>query len=172
MSAHDDARPLSRRRLVQALVLGAGAAGAAAASATTGTTAGPLTGRGESGRLVLSGQRFRTVRLGKQPGALPERDMVPATSGELLLEDGALGSFSAAAVPGSQGRFVLHSFDLGDGLLLGMGSGALAEGAYAVVGGTGRYAGAVGSYTAAQSPSDLGGDGSARFEFTLTPTEV
>lgn len=155
--------PLSRRRLVQALVVGAGAVGAATAGRASAQE--PLA---TSGTLTLTGRGFRATRLGAEPGQLPTEANVPATSGELVLERGAVGRFASTVVPGSGGRFVLHSFDLGDGTLLGMGSGELSDGAFAVVGGTGRYAGATGAYTARQSPRDLGGDGSASFIFDLT----
>ena len=38
---------------------------------------------------------------------------------------------------------------------------------YAIVGGTGRYHGASGSYVASQRPAGAGGDGSADFTFML-----
>lgn len=156
---------LSRRRLVQALVVGAGAAGVAA----TGRASAQ---QPAAGTLTLTGREFRTTRLGAQAGTLPTSANVPATSGELLLDGGDVGRFASTTVPGSGGSFVLHSFDLGDGTLLGMGSGPLVEGAFAVVGGTGRYAGASGAYTARQAPRDLGGDGSASFTFSLTRQEA
>ena len=160
---------LSRRRLVQALVVGAGAVSAAAAGRASAQE--PVTADG--GRsLTLTGRDFRTARIGAEAGKLPGEVHMPATRGDLLLEDGATGRFASTTVPGSGGRFVLHSFDLGDGTLLGMGSGDVREGAFAVVGGTGRYAGAVGAYTARQSPRDLGGDGSATFVFDLTRLEA
>lgn len=159
---------LTRRRLVQALAVGAGAVGAAGLG--TGSAAAATVPR--SGPFVLHGREFRVVHLGVAPGTLPSPDAVTATNGELVLADGPPGRFSSAAVPGSGGRFVLHSFDLGDGLLLGMGTGSLAEGVFAVVGGTGKHAGAVGSYTAVQSPRDLGGDGTAVFAFTFTGSEA
>lgn len=158
---------LSRRRLVQALVVGAGVVGAAA----TGRASAEEQVNGDR-TLTLTGRNFRTARLGAQAGKLPSEANVPATSGELVLADGAAGRFVSTTVPGSGGKFLLHSFDLGDGTLLGMGSGALHEGAFAVVGGTGRYAGASGAYIAHQSPRELGGDGSASFVFALTGPEA
>jgi hypothetical protein len=62
-----------------------------------------------------------------------------------------------------------HTFQLADGSILGAGTtlpGA-AENAFAVVGGTGRFAGARGTYVSRVSPYDLGGDGTASFAFTL-----
>lgn len=164
MDTSDSAGPVSRRRIVQALVVGAGALGAA----SVGRAAVAQEPGSGARALVLQGRQFRTQRLGATPGQLPESSHTPATSGELVLADDASGRFASTSVPGSGGQFVLHSFDLGDGTLLGMGSGSLTDGAFAVVGGTGRYAGARGSYTARQSPRDLGGDGSATFTFALS----
>jgi uridine phosphorylase len=64
----------------------------------------------------------------------------------------------------------MHHFNLGDGTIVGMGTvGGLrdTESVHAIIGGTGRYEGASGSYVARQSPLDLGGDGSAHFTFTM-----
>jgi len=64
----------------------------------------------------------------------------------------------------------VHTFNLADGSLLGMGTPRQALGGeevLAVLGGTGRYAGARGSYTARQRPQELGGDGTAEFSFTV-----
>lgn len=152
---------LSRRGLVQALVLGGAVAGAAAAGRATADEPAP-------DRLVLRCHDLRATRVGSEPGKLPEVGSVPATHGTLDLGDDESGRFDSTSVPGSGGRFVMHSFDLGDGTLLGMGSGPLRDGAFAVVGGTGSCAGATGAYTARQSPRDLGGDGTAEFVFDLT----
>ena len=42
---------------------------------------------------------------------------------------------------------------------------------FAITGGTGTFSGARGSYEAQLSPNGLGGDGTARFVFTLTTQE-
>jgi hypothetical protein len=62
----------------------------------------------------------------------------------------------------------LHNLNLLDGTLVGMGSAGADANTYAIVGGTGRYQGAVGSYVARQRPLELGGDGTAEFVVTLT----
>jgi hypothetical protein len=50
-----------------------------------------------------------------------------------------------------------------------MGSvGRDGESVFAIVGGTGRYLGARGSYVARRLPVELGGDGSAAFTMTFS----
>jgi hypothetical protein len=82
-----------------------------------------------------------------------------------------LGQFRAAALPGV-GAFHLHTFDLAEGTILGIGANKLDEGSYAIVGGTGRYAGASGTYTARQFLRELGGDGTAEFTLNLNAWEA
>ena len=53
-----------------------------------------------------------------------------------------------------------------------LSSASAAENVYAVVGGTGRYAGARGSYTARQHPQELEGDGTAEFALRLAWLET
>jgi hypothetical protein len=68
------------------------------------------------------------------------------------------------------GSFEDHTFVLPDGNIFGKGvapSGMDREGQFAIVGGTGRYLGAKGSYIARQSHVDFGGNGSATFTLTL-----
>ncbi|MEK9737187.1 MAG: hypothetical protein VW239_07695, partial [Candidatus Nanopelagicales bacterium] len=50
--------------------------------------------------------------------------------------------------------------------LIGVGRG-LSDGAYAIVGGTGRFAGLSGAYVAQQTPATPGSEGTALF--TITP---
>jgi hypothetical protein len=61
-----------------------------------------------------------------------------------------------------------HSFNLQKGTILGLGTGTGGgESMFAIVGGTGSYAGARGTYVAHQLPRELGGDGTAEFRLTL-----
>ena len=60
-----------------------------------------------------------------------------------------------------------YTFKLADDAIFGMGSASDSGGVFTVVGGSGRFATARGSYTAEQSAYESGGDGTARFEFTL-----
>jgi hypothetical protein len=71
------------------------------------------------------------------------------------------------AGPTAATSFEQHTLNLQDGTLTGMGTSQGETGTFAIVGGTGRYAGARGSYAAKQSPIDRGGDGSAELVITL-----
>jgi hypothetical protein len=61
-----------------------------------------------------------------------------------------------------------HTLNLGEGTLSGMGTSQGEESTFAIIGGTGRYAGARGSYVARQLPVELGGDGTAELVVTIT----
>ena len=79
-----------------------------------------------------------------------------------------LGSFRAANLLGTGGALQLQTFDLTDGTILGIGSAGMHENPFAIVGGSGLYVGASGTYVAKQSPRETGGDGTAVFTLTLT----
>ena len=76
----------------------------------------------------------------------------------------AAGMFSSVVLPSGRDGVELHTFQLEGGTLLGMGR----VGGYAVVGGTGAYAGASGAYMFEHLAEHLGGDGSAHFVIDLT----
>jgi hypothetical protein len=78
-----------------------------------------------------------------------------------------LGTFRAANMLGAGGALQLQTFDLADGTIVGVGSAGVHDKAFAIVGGTGRYAGVSGTYVARQSPRELGGDGTAEFRLNL-----
>jgi hypothetical protein len=61
-----------------------------------------------------------------------------------------------------------HTLNLGEGTLTAMGTSQGEESTLAIVGGTGRYTGARGSYVARQLPVELGGDGTAELVVTIT----
>jgi hypothetical protein len=71
--------------------------------------------------------------------------------------------------PGALGAtsFEQHTLNLQDGTLTGMGTSLGDEGVFAIVGGTGRYVGARGSYVARQAPLRRGGDGTAELVVTV-----
>ena len=76
---------------------------------------------------------------------------------------GVSNTGSAGGSGGGGGKAALQ-----DGTIHGLGSVMRgAEGHFVILGGTGRYAGAQGSYVARQSARELGGDGTAEFRLTL-----
>jgi len=127
--------------------------------------------------LKLYGRSWHAQAQGRRVGKLARGDRL-GVYGELSLKPGGkkMGEFYSAYFshlspfgPSSHAAAGLevHTFNLDDGTILGQGSHWGEEGAYAVVGGTGRYSGARGSYIARQRPLELGGDGTADFVFTL-----
>jgi hypothetical protein len=114
--------------------------------------------------------------------ARPERGQRQVVFGELL--DGPIGSAgvkvgefystcTCVSSPFGAGPLAAafvehHTLNLAEGTLTGMGTSQGEESTYAIVGGTGRYAGARGSYVARQLPVELGGDGTAELVATIT----
>jgi hypothetical protein len=89
--------------------------------------------------------------------------------GEFYATAHRLGTLGKAA-PQAPGSLELHTFVLAGGTLVGSGvasAAAASEGEFAIVGGTGRYVGARGSYRARQSHRELGGTGTATFSLQL-----
>jgi hypothetical protein len=128
--------------------------------------------------LKLYGSNWHLAAQGLRRGDLPKRGDQVSISGVLSNAPGEaeIGTFFASVVhldsAGGHGSYSsaqleTHSFQLPGGTLIGMGTATgSGENAFAIVGGTGRYLGALGSYVTKQSPLETGGDGTA--EFTLT----
>jgi hypothetical protein len=123
-----------------------------------------------SDSLVLYGSNWRGYE------NLPREGERIAVRGDLHTERGGapVGEFFASAIafggsshPALAERQETHTFKLGDGSIFGAGTAGGLEGSFAVVGGTGRYAGVQGTYTARQGHHELGGDGAAEFVFDL-----
>ena len=165
-------RQISRRQILTGLAfMGAGAAGAAVVT----TAIEPLHAGGAQPvpvapprtSLALRGESVRFDTVGAVPGELPAFDRPFGARGKLIGEYGEVGRLEITPMPGLGGVLQLHTFEMSDGTLLGMGSAAAGgTGTFAVVGGTGAYRGASGSYTARL------GDGRAApvadFDFDLT----
>ncbi len=126
------------------------------------------------------GGRNLTARMAQGQAMRPRVGDRLGVWGELLGPDGTQrGEFYAASVcmrtpfgdsPFGATTLDMQTFNLPEGSIVGMGTGQLVDettAVYAIVGGTGRYLGARGSYVARQQPYGLGGDGSAEFTFTL-----
>ena len=119
--------------------------------------------------LVLHGRNWHLAVPGTAPGELPALDVPATPSGVLVDTKGKrLGSFSAANLAGLGPAIQLHTFDLAGGTILGIGAAGVHDSPFAIVGGTGRFAGAGGTYVAKQSPRELGGDGTAEFTLNLS----
>ena len=140
-----------------ALLGGLGLGAAATSRATDG-------GKESAHTLNLRAPRLRVGNPDATPG-IPGRPT--RLEGEAELVDGrgkAAGMFSSVVLPSGRDGVELHTFQLEGGTLLGMGR----VGGYAVVGGTGAYAGASGAYVFEHLAEHLGGDGSAHFVIDLT----
>ena len=119
--------------------------------------------------LVLYGRQWRLGSHTTEHGKAPRPDEPRTPKGVIV--DGAgkdLGTFKAANVLGFAGALQLQTFDLVDGTIVGVGAGGVHESPFAIIGGTGRYLGASGTYVGKQSPRELGGDGTAEFKLTFT----
>ena len=175
-------KPSRRQMLRSAVALAAGAVGIGAAATRGGssssTTATPrAAGAAERhARLLLHGTDWHALTVGRRAGIGPEPGDRVTVSGELADESGTrLGSFSGSCFCVSDagdgvGGVELHTLNLGDGTVHGMGTttpGLDEAATFAVVGGTGRFEGASGSYVIRQRAVEFGGDGSADVELTL-----
>jgi len=161
---------LKRLALLAGGALGAGVAVRSAGGDDVAAAAPTLTKA--TSTLTLYGRDWRLHRPGVAFGKLPTSSDPALPSGRIVdARERELGSFRAAALPGA-GAFHLHTFELAEGTILGIGANRLDEGSYAIVGGTGRYAGASGTYTARQFLRELGGDGTAEFTVNLNSWEA
>lgn len=174
----------TRRSVLASAAVGAAAtaAGVVAASPARATT-GSVTSGGTT-RISLSGSGLRRIDApaAARPGAVQhlvaragERSVVTAT---VTTSGGGTGTLHSDVVRlhdrgqpphgGTASTLEQHLFTLPGGTLVGSGTVDLqGHGVFAVIGGTGRYAGCSGSYVAHQQRVDLGGDGSARYEIVL-----
>ena len=114
-------------------------------------------------------------------GQLPDKGHRLLGRGEPAEEPGGkpVGEFFATSfgvdAPGRVGpdgvaTLEFHAFNLPGGSIIGTGTARApldAEDVFAIVGGTGKYVGARGSYVARQRPQEFGGDGTAQFTITL-----
>jgi len=132
--------------------------------------------------LVLHGVGWRISSQDLRRGQLPPAGVRMLARGEIVDKPSRgrkLGDFFATyyrlntpgkVAPHEPGSLELHTFVFPDGTLVGSGvatAAAESEGHFAIIGGTGRYLGARGSYVARQSHADFGGDGTATFTLTL-----
>ncbi len=163
----------TRRRVLArgALVVGAlaGVLGAGSLAVAKGVASG------QQVNMRLKGRQWHLVAVGKRPGELP----LPGESVSLYgaLDGDAGGHFYSSSIfvgaplgDGLQAASYVesHHFNLEEGTIVGAGTWHVSgPSRFAVIGGTGRYAHASGSYEAVQRPLELGGDGTAEFTFNL-----
>jgi hypothetical protein len=170
----------SRRNLLRnGLLLLGGALGLGIAGARGAAVSGVDLSRVTTFR--LTGKQWHLFATDRRRGEIPVRGDSISTHGTLHGPDGShVGEFYSAglvlnhplgAMGLSAGNLEMHTFLLKEGTIAGMGAAGPGESVFAVVGGTGRYAGASGSYVARQRPLELGGDGTAEFTVTLKAGE-
>ncbi|MDQ6601964.1 MAG: dirigent protein [Chloroflexota bacterium] len=169
----------ARRRSILksgALML-AGAMGLSGVGKETVGQAATVDGGGST-VLTLYGRQWQIYAADRRPGTVPVKGDRVAMYGEFLDDVGGrkVGEFYATcfcvdspfgANPFSAANVEMHTLNLEGGTIIGMGSASAGENHYAIVGGTGRFLGARGSYVAQQHPWELGGDGTAEFVITL-----
>lgn len=171
-----DAKETSSRRnlLARGLVLVGGAVGLAAAPRGEAAQAAPPTTNGTE--LRLYGRNFHLQAPSHVAGQVPVHGDRHSGYGELLDRPGGkvVGHFTAAHLThespfaAAASSLEIHTFALKAGTIHGLGAVTRgAEGHFVVLGGTGRYTGARGSYVARQHVRELGGDGGAEFHLTL-----
>jgi hypothetical protein len=173
MSANDRVVTTRRGALKRLALLAGGAVGVGVAGTRAlgggEKVAVPAPAERQTKKVVLYGRDWRlgshTAEHGKRPAAHEPR----TPKGRIVDAAGRdLGTFKAANLLGYGGALQLQTFDLDDGTIVGIGAAGLHENPFAIVGGTGSYAGASGTYVARQSPRETGGDGTAEFNLTLT----
>jgi hypothetical protein len=168
-------RTSSRRRVLgRGLMLVAGALGLGAAQRAEASGAVAPTTKGTE--LRLYGRNFHLHAPARRVGQVPAKGDRHSAYGELLDRPNGrvVGHFTGAHLThdspfaAAASSLEIHTFTLKDGTIHGLGTVARgAEGHFVILGGTGRYAGAQGSYVARQGSRELGGDGTAEFHLTL-----
>lgn len=176
--ANDSTTANRRSILRRGVLLCAGVFGAGAGAASAATSRQPATAA-TAETLRLYGRNWSIDVRGRRFGQLPGPGDRANVYGEILdrPHGSKVGEFYSAWIHAGSpfgdagfeaGSLELHTFKLTDGSVFGLGAPAGEEGVFAISGGTGRYAGARGSYVARQRPHGLGGDGTAEFILTLT----
>ena len=168
---------LGRRAILKRGAIGAASVAALAVAASTQSTpkAAAVTSdvvTARTMRFVGRGWHTDTAKAG-----LPGKGDAYSVYGELLSPAGDkvgeffsqnIGTDSPFQITGQGvGSFEIHTLSLPSGTIVGVGVGGGRERSYAIVGGTGIYAGARGSYLARQDTYGLGGDGKAELLLTL-----
>lgn len=146
----------------------AGVAGMAVSSAPVSAASSGTFGRAAAKfPMVVRGADWRLIRPGVAPGTLPGFGSAALPLGRLISDDGThVGTFESSLLPTSGKGTILHQLIFVDGTVTAVGPTTLSDATFAVVGGTGRFAGASGSYRLRQQPAPSGG--TAEFTFDIT----
>ena len=176
-------RATRRSILKRGLIAAGGVASVAGLGAAAARGAHLALPAGRSSVLKLAGVNWHASIDGKRSGQQPApgervthhgelRDAAGAKVGEFY-SDGVFVGAPLGAGPFAASHFEMHTFNLAGGSIAGMGTtSASGPSTYAIIGGTGRYSGATGSYTGSHSPFETGGDGTAAFLLTINLPEV
>lgn len=164
-----------RRTVLKRGIFAAAAAGAAALAIRPGVErAVPATVPiGDAKTIELFGRGWHA-----DTSKVPTKGDSYSVYGELLTSpDGSkCGEFYAACLAIDSpfqltgegiGSLEIHTLVLAEGSIVAMGAGSGLERSFAIVGGTGKYTGARGSYTASQDTYGLGGRGTAALKLRL-----
>lgn len=117
-----------------------------------------LVGRPPTLPVMVYGADWRIVRPGVPPGTLPPLGAPALPHGRLVDGNGAdIGVFEASEMPTSGKGINLHQLQFSDGTITAVGPATFADATFAVIGGTGRYSGATGTYVLHQQPQPSGG---------------
>ncbi len=176
----DEIRKTRRRALLKR---GAFFLGGAVGLGLAGKASVDLGDSRPAGTVVMNvhGTNWQLTYPDRARGIVPQPGQRSSVFGQLLSgpEGEKIGEFYASSFQfGSPfGRSELaasametHQFNFIDGTIIGIGTlGDLhgTQSVHAIIGGTGRYEGASGSYTARQRPVEMGGDGTADFAFNV-----
>jgi hypothetical protein len=137
------------------------------------------TKRSATTELALFGRQYHLHAPGRRAGELPQKGDRLTAYAELADRPGGppVGDFTASHLAldspfAGPSSLEIHTFNLADGTIHGLGSAARgADGQFVILGGTGRFAGATGSYVARRLPRELGGNGTAEFHLTIVGLE-
>jgi hypothetical protein len=153
----EPAEGTSRRGLLTGLGLVAGAAGLTGFGGHQIREVTSLSGAPSPLRHVY-GADWRIVRPGVAPGTMPPIGTPSLPHGRLVDADGAdIGRFEASVMPTSGNGINLHQLVFSDGTITAVGPATFDDATFAVIGGTGRYAGVSGTYDLHQEPAPSGG---------------
>ncbi len=163
---------VSRRSVLGGVFAGAAiGVGGATTAASAETTSG-----GDSNSFTIECSMLRISSAGRLAPGVGESAII---SGDLIDDSGAEGSLhgeyrriasSSHVGSDSPTSIETHHFVLANGTIAGSGVASLddAPDNFTIIGGTGAFHNAAGSYIATQRHIGLGGDGTATYQFTLT----